>query len=83
MENQNTAKRPGRPRKHETDKDRIKAFRRRKSLEKSRIDAYVSITAYNRISDLSQAWGCSKSDVIERLVMEASEAYRDILFPET
>lgn len=77
------SKRPGRPRKYEASKDRIKAYRRRKSLETCRVDAYLSITAYNRISDLSKAWGCSKGAVVERLVMEASEAYRDILFPET
>lgn len=75
-------KSPGRPRKFETDNDRMKAFRRRKNKELYRIDIYVSYSANNRIEALSKAWGCSKGEVVNRLVLEADQRYEDILFPE-
>lgn len=71
---------PGRPKKHETDHDRIKAFRKKKDRESCRIDCYVSYGASNRIESLSKFWNCSKGDTIDRLIMEAAEKYDDILF---
>jgi hypothetical protein len=71
---------PGRPRKHETDHDRVKAFRKRKDRESCRIDCYVSYGASNRIDSLSKLWNCSKGDTIDRLIMEAAEKYDNTLF---
>ena len=73
----------GRPRKHQSDADRVKCYRKRKQADGHRIDAYVSTKASLRLTRLADAWECSMGQVIERLLMEADERYKDILFPVT
>jgi hypothetical protein len=59
----------------------VKAWR--KKQEGRRLDGYVSSSASWRLDDLSKAWNCSMAGVVERLILEADEKYRDILFHET
>ncbi|MFZ5573246.1 MAG: hypothetical protein ACOZF0_22820 [Thermodesulfobacteriota bacterium] len=73
----------GRPKKHETDSARVKAYRNRKNAEGRRLDIFVKAEASWRLTKLAAAWECSKGQVIERLIMEADERYEEILFPET
>lgn len=76
-------KKPGRPRKHKTAAARIKHYRNQKLAEGRRIDVYIGTQASWRLTALSQAWNCSMSKAIERLLMEADGAYEKTLFPET
>lgn len=72
----------GRPRKYATNKERIQAFRKRKLSEGRRFDIYISDKASWRLTKLSKAWGCSRGDAINRLLIEADDRYESILFPE-
>jgi hypothetical protein len=73
----------GRPRKYANDTERIQAFRDRKQAKGRRFDIYVSSKASWRLTKLAEAWGCSRGDAIDRLLMEADQKYTNILFPET
>lgn len=75
-------RRPGRPRKYQDAAERVQAFRKRKLNDGRRFDIYISGKASWRLTTLSKAWGCSRGDVIDRLLMEADHRYEDILFPE-
>jgi hypothetical protein len=77
-------KKRGGPRKPVTipGADRIKNYRKRKLSDGRRYDIYLPTKASWRLSKLSQAWGCSPSVAVERLVMEAEGRYHDILFHE-
>ena len=83
LEDTNRKRGPGRPRIHRDVNARVKAFRDRKQAQGRRLDVYVSSKASWRLTKLSKAWGCSKGDAIERLVLEADERYEPILFPDT
>lgn len=73
----------GRPRLHADGAGRVRAFRKRQHAKGRRIDAYIGDGASWRITKLSEAWGCSLGQVIDRLVMEADDRYESILFPVT
>ncbi len=74
-------KKPGRPRKHQDAKAKVKAWR--KNQKGRRLDGYISNSASWRLQRLADKWECSLAGAVERLVMEADEQYRNILFPET
>ena len=74
-------KRAGRPRLHDSGKGRVKAWRRKQTGR--RLDGYIESPASWRLKRLADAWGCSLAGAVERLVMEADDRYKDILFPET
>jgi len=71
----------GRPRKYAADTERVQAFRNRKLKEGRRLDVYVNDQVSWRVRELGEAWGCGVSEVFERLVMEADQYHRSILFP--
>jgi hypothetical protein len=75
-------KKRGRPRVYDTAVDRVRAYRERQR-ECRRIDGYITPSASWRLTRLSEAWNCSKGKVMERLILEADERYKDVLFPET
>jgi len=76
-------KRPGRPKKHESDQARVQAWRQDKRHSGRRLDCHVNDSASWRVKRLAKVWGCSMGAVVERLILEADEKYSDILFPET
>lgn len=76
-------KKRGRPRKYETDAQRIKAYRQRKNADSRRLDVFINTNSSWRLMALSSAWECSPAKTIERLIMEADQRYESILFPET
>ncbi len=73
-------KRPGRPRKHENQQERVKSWRAKQ--EGRRLDGYVNSSASWRLKKLAEAWGLSIAGVVERLTVEADEKYSPILFLE-
>ncbi len=75
----------GRPRKEATrsNAECVKAFRKRRSKEGWRHDVYISYSAHHRLVSLTKAWGCTPSKAIERLILEAEQEYKDIMFPES
>jgi hypothetical protein len=76
--------RPGRPRKHQDMKARVKAWRQKQ--EGKRIDCYVDCRTSWQLKKLSSEWNCSIAGVIDRLVKEVSEKggkYEEVLFPVT
>lgn len=75
-------KKRGRPRKYESARDRVQAYRQRQR-EKRRLDGYISSSASWKLNALAKSWNCSPAEVVERLITEAEEKYGDILFPET
>jgi len=77
------AKKRGRPRKYDTDAQRIKAYRFRKNADNQRFDLFINTKASWRLIALSKAWECAPAKVIERLIMEADQRYESILFPDT
>ena len=79
---ENEKKRPGRPRKHDSDQARVNAWRREKRHSGRRLDCQVNDSASWRIKRLSEAWGCSMGAAVERLILEADEKYADVLLPE-
>ena len=83
MKKEPETKKRGRPRKHQSDADRVKAFRKRQQADGHRIDAYINTHASWRLTALSKACDSSMGRVIERLLLEADERYQDVLFPET
>lgn len=74
-------KRPGRPRKHESDAARLRAWKKEQKLSGRRLDCHIGDQASWRIGRLAQAWGCSLAAAVERLILEADAQYGDILFP--
>ncbi len=74
-------KRVGRPRKHESGKARVQAWRKEKRASGRRLDCHINDQASWRLSLLAQAWSCSLSVAVERLILEADTRYSDILFP--
>lgn len=75
----------GRPKTRETPStsaERMTAFRQRKRGDSRRVDVYLGAKASWRLSALAEAWECNRSEVIERLLLEADERYREILFTE-
>jgi len=75
----------GRPRKYEkgSKAECVKAFRKRRSKECWRHDVYISYSAHHRLVSLAKAWDCIPSKAIERLILEAEQRYKDIMFPES
>lgn len=71
----------GRARIHTDEKAKMQAWR--KKQEGRRLDGYIDNSASWRLQRLSEAWNCSMSSAIERLIMEADNKYNSILFPET
>ena len=63
--------------------ERVRALRQRRRREGTRLDVYVSDKASWRLTALAKAWGCSRGDVVDRLLLESDERYEDVLFPET
>ena len=76
-----TPKRRGRPKVHDSVAGRVEAYRQRRRAEGRRSEIYLSDSASWRLLTLSKAWGCNRSKAVDRLIMEADERYRDILFP--
>lgn len=76
-----TNKRPGRPRQHKDEKEKVRAWRRKQ--EGRRLDGYIDNSASWRLKKLSDAWGCSLAGAVERLILEADEKYSTVLFPKT
>jgi hypothetical protein len=74
-------KHSGRPRKHESDKARVQAWRKEKRASGRRLDCFINDQASWRLSLLAQSWDCSISGAVERLILEADTKYPDILFP--
>lgn len=74
-------KRVGRPRKHESDKARARSWRKEKMASGRRLDLHVGDQASWRVKRLAQAWGCSLSAAVERLILESDTRYSDVLFP--
>jgi len=83
MKTSSEPKKRGRPKKHQSDVDRVNDYRKRKTSDGRRFDVYISTQASWRLTALSKAWGCSRGSAIERLLMEADNQYEGILFPET
>ena len=65
-----------------TSTDRVRRFRQRQRQERTRIDGWITSSASWRLSALAAAWGVSKAGVVDRLLIEADERYRAVLFPE-
>ena len=74
-------KRVGRPRLHKDYKDKVQSWRKKQTGR--RLDGYIGNSASWRLTRLAKTWGCSLAGAVERLVMEADDQYKDILFPET
>lgn len=71
----------GRPRKHQNQQARTRAWRTKQ--EGRRLDGYINSSASWRLKKLADSWGCSLAGAVERLVLEADEKYEEVLFPET
>ena len=69
----------GRPRKYKTNAQKIETWRK-KINEKRRTELYLSSSAGWRLKALTDAWGLTRSQTIERLLHEADDRYKDILF---
>ena len=82
MENKPVIK-PGRPRKYKDNAQRQRAFREKQRHKSERFDIYLSEAAAWRVQELVVAWNSTSAKVIERLILEATEQYREILLPET
>lgn len=76
-------KRRGRPRVHEGDAARQRAYRAKQRKDHTRIDAYIEASASWRLDRLASAWGVSRGGVLQRLILEADDRYDGILFPVT
>lgn len=72
----------GRVKIHENSTARVAAWRQKQRLKKCRLDGFVNYEASWRLKALADVWGCSRSSVVERLILEADEKYGDLLFPE-
>jgi hypothetical protein len=71
---------PGRPRKYADQ--RVKTMLWRAKQESKRVDLYLNAKAAWRLDKLAKEWECSRAGAVERLLVEADEKYRDILFPD-
>jgi hypothetical protein len=71
----------GRPRQYAKDTERVQAFRDRKRKAGRRMEVFITDDMSWRVRELATAWGCSSGEVFARLVMEADQHHRDILFP--
>lgn len=47
-----------------------------------KLDMSVSYSGREMVETLSGIWGCSKSDALDRLIMEASGRYHNLVFPD-
>ena len=61
---------------------RVQRYRQRKRGEYTRLDIFIQPRASWRLKKLAKAWGISRAKVIDRLILEADEKYRAILFPD-
>jgi hypothetical protein len=46
------------------------------------LDVHITPRASWRLKKLASAWGVSRAKVIDRLILEADDRYREILFPD-
>ena len=60
---------------------RVQRYRQRKR-EYTRLDVHIQPRASWRLKRLAKAWGVSRARVIDRLLLEADEKYREVLFPD-
>ncbi|QFY44195.1 hypothetical protein F6R98_17415 [Candidatus Methylospira mobilis] len=72
----------GRPRKYQTDNQRMQAYRSNQKREGKRVELCLDFTTHRHIKTLADTWGLSLSDVVARLVKELETKYEDILYPE-
>lgn len=73
----------GRVKVFENSGERLKAFRKKKKAEDLRkVEVFISPSASWRLAVLAKAWRVSKSGVVERLLLEADQRYRDIIFED-
>jgi hypothetical protein len=73
----------GRPRKFQTDRQRMQAYRSEQKREGKRVELCLDFTTHRHIKTLARAWGCSLSAVVGRLVVELEMKYEGILYPES
>lgn len=73
----------GRPRKYISTAARVAAHRATKRDVGRRVEVFLTNSASWRLTSLAAAWGMSKSDAMNRLILEADDRYRADLFPET
>nr|WP_320050738.1 hypothetical protein [uncultured Desulfuromonas sp.] len=76
-----TPKRSGRPRKHDSDKARVQAWRAEKKHSGRRIDCHVGMEASSRIVLLAKVWECSIAAAVERCIIETAAQHHEELFP--
>jgi len=60
----------------------VNAWKKEQKLSGRRLDCHIGNQASWRIGKLAQAWDCSLSSAVERLILEADSRYSSILFPE-